>query len=395
MSKQSLTIGVVAGEVSGDALGADFMRQMNAIDPNIQWVGVGGEKMAQEGLTSLIDMSRLSVMGIMEVIKHLPDLLAAKRKILAEFEKQQIDIFVGIDAPDFNLRLGKALKPKGVFCVQMVSPSIWAWRENRIHAIKKATNIVLCLFPFELPVYIKHHHPAAYIGHPLIKSLHPKPFERRTDTLCLMAGSRVGEIRNILPMLLTSFEQLFNQNHALTAMLPLAKDEHRPLVESLIELHTPQLISVLHIMTPKDWQSSSDFDESYTASQYAMQIATLTILASGTATLEALLLQSPMIVVYKIHPLTHAIVKRLIKIPHVALPNILATSQANAPIVPELIQAEATAINIAKTAQDILTHPKTQQQKLIKTVAQLQQEQCDAAHVTLTHFEHFFEDKHT
>ena len=143
-----LTIGIVAGEVSGDALGADFMQQMNAIHPNIRWVGVGGVQMAAQGLHSVIELSRLSVMGLVEVVKHLPDLLRAKKEILTAFDDTKIDVFVGIDAPDFNLRLGKVLKPNGVYCVQYVSPSVWAWRENRIHGIKAATDLVLCLFPF-------------------------------------------------------------------------------------------------------------------------------------------------------------------------------------------------------------------------------------------------------
>ncbi|WFF39214.1 lipid-A-disaccharide synthase [Moraxella nasibovis] len=387
MTKNTLNIGIVAGEISGDALGADFMRQMQRLHPQVRWVGVGGEKMRQAGLTSIIDMSRLSVMGLSEVVKHLPDLLRAKREILAEFDRQNIDIFVGIDAPDFNLRLGKALKPKGVFCVQMVSPSIWAWRENRIHGIKASTDLVLCLFPFELPVYAKHQHPAVCIGHPLIRSLRPKGFARRADTLCLMAGSRVGEMRAILPTLLASFEKLYKKNQSLKAILPLAKDEHKALVETLIESHAPQLASRLQIFTPKDWQQSHEFDDGYTASQYAMQVSALTILASGTATLEALMLQAPMVVVYKVNALTYAIAKHLIKIPYVALPNILAMAQTGSAIVPELIQQEATPSNIANTALNILNNLQIQQQHLARTVSQLQQAQTDAAFAVLTHFQ--------
>ncbi|SPX85920.1 Lipid-A-disaccharide synthase [Moraxella ovis] len=336
-----LTIGIVAGEVSGDALGADFIHQMHAICPNVRWVGVGGERMQKAGLVCVADMARLSVMGTFEVVKHLPDLLSAKREILSAFEHHEIDIFVGIDALDFNLRLGKVLKPKGIFCVQMVSPSIWAWRENRIHGIKAATDLVLCLFPFELPIYAKHQHPAVCIGHPLIKSLRPKGLIRRADTLCLMAGSRMSKIHAILPVLLASFGRLYQLNPSLKAILPLAKTEHHAAVDAIIELHAPHLTSALQTLTPKDWQASTDFDANYTASQYAMQISTLTILASGTATLEALMLPSPMIVVYKINALTYFIAKRLVKTPYVALPNILAT-QSGPAIVPELIQKQAT-----------------------------------------------------
>jgi lipid-A-disaccharide synthase len=168
-----LVIGIVVGEVSGDALGADFMRQMNNLRDDIVWVGVGGNQMQAEGLTSVIDMSRLAVMGLIEVIKHLPDLFKARDEILAAFDTASIDMFIGIDAPDFNLRLGKVLKAKGIFSVQYVSPSIWAWREDRIEKIKQATHLVLCLFPFELPVYQKHGHPAVCVGHPLLKTINP------------------------------------------------------------------------------------------------------------------------------------------------------------------------------------------------------------------------------
>lgn len=382
-----LTIGIVAGEVSGDALGADFMSQMNALCPSVRWVGVGGEQMQKQGLTSIIKMERLSVMGLVEVVKHLPDLMRAKQEILTAFAQEQIDIFIGIDAPDFNLRLGKVLKPKGVFCVQMVSPSIWAWRENRIHGIKAATHLVLCLFPFELSVYAKHQHPAVCIGHPLIHRLKPANFTKRPNTLCLMAGSRLGEIHAILPILLASFEKLYEQNPALKAILPLAKDEHRPIVQSIIETHTPTLANVLHTFTPHDWQASQDFDENYTASQYAMQICDLTLLASGTATLEALMLQAPMLVVYKVNALTYVIAKRLVKIPYVALPNILAFEQIGQPIVPELIQAVATSENIANAAQHILNNPNEQQQKLTSTVARLRADSSHhAAQAVLYHY---------
>lgn len=388
MTSQSMTIGIVAGEISGDALGADFMNKMNALHPNIRWVGVGGEKMTKAGLACVIDMARLSVMGIVEVIKHLPDLLRAKQEILTAFNQQKIDIFVGIDAPDFNLRLGKALKPKGIFCVQYVSPSIWAWRENRIHNIKAATDLVLCLFPFEVPVYLKHNHPAICVGHPLIHHLQPKKINKSTNTICLMAGSRIGEIHAILPILLASFNQLYKKNQSLNAILPLAKDEHQPIVKQMIDDLVPQLSSRLTILTPTDYQHSFEYDHDYTASQYAMQISDLTILASGTATLEALMLQAPMIVVYKVSTLTYAIAKHLIKTPYVSLPNILAFEQTGYPIVPELIQTDATADNIAKYAQDILNSPNTQQHKLIDTVSKIKQlsSAYNSAQAVLTHY---------
>ena len=148
----SLVIGIVAGEVSGDSLGADFMQQMNKLRDDIVWIGVGGAKMQAQGLQSIFPLSRLAVMGLVEIMAQLSDLFKARAELLAAFKAADIDWFIGIDAPDFNLRVAKKLKPQGVFCVQYVSPSIWAWRESRIHGIKQATDLVLCLFPFELPV---------------------------------------------------------------------------------------------------------------------------------------------------------------------------------------------------------------------------------------------------
>ena len=169
--KPPLVIGIVAGEISGDSLGADFMRQMNTLRDDIVWVGVGGSKMQAEGLQSIFPLARLAVMGLVEVLAQLSDLFKARRELLTAFKRANIDWFIGIDAPDFNLRVAKKLKPKGIFCVQYVSPSIWAWRESRIHGIKAATDLVLCLFPFELPVYERHNHPAICVGHPLLRTL--------------------------------------------------------------------------------------------------------------------------------------------------------------------------------------------------------------------------------
>ncbi|WP_261870700.1 hypothetical protein [Psychrobacter sp. JCM 18901] len=167
----SLVIGIVAGEVSGDSLGADFMRQMNNLRDDIVWVGVGGTKMQAQGLQSIFPLERLAVMGLVEVMSQLPDLLKARRELLSAFKASNIDWFVGIDAPDFNLRVSKKTKtPRRVLCAVRQSFYL-AWRESRIHNIKAATNLVLCLFPFELPVYERHNHPAICVGHPLLRTI--------------------------------------------------------------------------------------------------------------------------------------------------------------------------------------------------------------------------------
>lgn len=378
----ALTIGIVAGEVSGDMLGADFMQQMNALQSNIRWLGVGGSAMTAAGLDSLIDMGRLSVMGITEVLRHLPDLFAAKKSILSAFDEAGIDIFIGIDAPDFNLRLGKYLKPKGVFCVQYVSPSIWAWREGRIHGIKSATDLVLCLFPFELPVYAKHAHPAVCVGHPLFKTLSDTAVPAdaiaalhqlgvtctalQSPLVTLMAGSRTGEIQAILPRLLAAFAQMLSAMPSLHAIIPLAKAAHRPLVNSLIQQHVIADHDRLHVICPQTDDQATLQANSHTMSpsQCAMMVSDVTLLASGTATLEAMLLGAPMVVIYQVKALTYHIAKRLLKIPYVALPNILAHNLTGSAIIPELIQNDAHPDAIARTALEILSNPQAQKQAL-------------------------------
>lgn len=398
-----LTIGVVAGEISGDALGADLIRQMNAIHPNIRWVGVGGQAMTQQGLCSIIDIKQLSVMGLSEVIKHLPNLLKAKHKILAEFEHQNIDIFIGIDAPDFNLRLGKVLKPKGVYCVQMVSPSIWAWREKRIYTIKAATHLVLCLFPFELDVYAKHKHPAICVGHPLLNKLQPDEREigvirnefiaqyrtnfpslnhlKAKTVLCMMAGSRVSEIRAILPLLIDGMQCL--DDGTTEFILPTVNAQHARLIKQILLKRAPSLSPITHIV----------YDNDKPISHTAMNASDVVILASGTATLETLLLHRPMVVVYKLSYLTFTIAKRLVKIPYVALPNILSYQQIAKPIVPELLQQDATAQNIANQVKMILSNPNEQIQKLQQTTKTLRkQSHHNAAWAIL---EYYQDDKST
>lgn len=385
-----LTIGIVAGEVSGDALGADFMQQINAIHPNIRWVGVGGVQMAAQGLHSVIEMSRLSVMGLVEVVKHLPDLLRAKKEILTAFDDAKIDVFVGIDAPDFNLRLGKVLKPSGVYCVQYVSPSVWAWRENRIHGIKAATDLVLCLFPFELGVYAKHKHPAVCVGHPLLaklsadtRSLSDKRTELMTalpqypylarllaaeQVICLMAGSRTSEINAILPLLIDSAKLLANQQANCQFILPVVSQAHSELVQTYCQTHASELANSIHIVH-NDGQFS--YTSSLGLSQACMNISDVVLLASGTATLECLLLERPMVVVYKVSAITYAIAKRLVKIPYVSLPNILSHQQIGQAIVPELIQTDATAMAVNEHAQIILADTGKQTALLHQTAMTL------------------------
>ena len=362
-----LVIGIVAGEVSGDSLGADFMRQMNNLRDDIVWVGVGGTKMHAQGLQSIFPLERLAVMGLVEVMSQLPDLLKARRELLSAFKAANIDWFVGIDAPDFNLRVSKKLKPQDVFCVQYVSPSIWAWRESRIHNIKAATNLVLCLFPFELPVYERHNHPAICVGHPLLRTIDQtlidtpinqrrselvwdndglqqffiERFDDVSQLICVMPGSRRGEITAILPLMLDGIQKLILLDPKLCFIIPTVDQNHQYIVQEVIDQRSEQLRAAIVVVYD---DTQPEF------SQHAMAASDIVMLASGTATLEAMLLERPMVVVYQLNQLTYQIAKRLVKVPYVALPNILA----NAPIVPELIQEQASGDNICRTVMRLL-----------------------------------------
>ena len=389
LKQTPLVIGIVAGEASGDSLGADFMAQMNNLYDDIIWVGVGGPKMEAQGLSSLFALARLSVMGLVEVVSQLPDLLKARQELIQAFTRANIDIFIGIDAPDFNLRVAKKLKPKGIFCVQYVSPSVWAWRESRIEGIKKATDLVLCLFPFELPVYDKHHHPAICVGHPLLRTIPAKltetpiaelrsalvwhndglqqyfieRYEDVSQLICVMPGSRRGEINAILPLMLDGIQKLLLVDPKLCFIIPTIDQNHQYIVQDLIDQHSAQLQQAITVVYD---QSQPNF------SQQAMAASDIILLASGTATLEAMLLERPMVVIYQMNKLTYKIASRMLKVPYVSLPNILAGEE----IVPELIQEQANAESICRAVSQLMQVRayEVELQALIATKRKLQQQ---------------------
>lgn len=365
-----LRVGVVAGEVSGDRLGARFIKEMKRLHPRVEFYGVGGPAMASEGLTSLFPMQRLNHMGLVEVIKHLPDLLKAKEELLQLFKHHQIDMFVGIDAPDFNLRLAKPLKSSGVYTVQYVSPSVWAWRERRIHKIMTATHQVLCLFPFELPIYQEHNHPADCVGHPLLQKItkpqdmlatrrdlvwQQAPLKERflkrdiSHVIALLPGSRSGEIGRIAPAMFGMVKLLLEKDPNLHFLVPAVDHvKHKQIVDILKRYHSTvgDAVSVLVDTNTTD------------LNLHVMAASDITILASGTVTLEAMLLHKPMVVVYKLNRMTYRIAKRMMKTSLYALPNILAGKE----VVPELIQDDANPENMAQQVLDLMADKNAQHQ---------------------------------
>ena len=349
-------VGIVAGELSGDTLGANLMRDMRRLQPNLEFIGIGGPQMQAEGLISLYPLERLSVMGLVEVLGRLRELFQIRDGLLAQFTGEQaIELFIGIDAPDFNLRLSAKLKPLGVRTVQYVSPSVWAWRQGRVHGIRAAVDLVLCLFPFEVDFYQKNNVNAVFVGHPLAKQLplnhHAEQGKKRFGmtperrVVALLPGSRGGEVSRLTPLLLDVARQLHQDDKNLRFLIPAANLARDHQIRLLRDALPEPLRHAVRIIKPQD--------DSGQVGRQVMAAADVVILASGTATLEALLLARPMIVVYQVHWLTYLLAKYLVKIKHVALPNILAGRS----IVPELIQNDAIPAHVVAAARNLLAHP--------------------------------------
>lgn len=360
-----LRIGIVVGEVSGDTLGASLIRSFKAQGINAEFEGIGEPQMIAEGFNSLYPMETLSVMGLVEVLKHLKELFAVRDGLLAHWQSQPIDLFIGIDAPDFNLRVAKSIKDLKLptKTVHYVSPSVWAWRQKRVFNIKYACDLVLCLFPFEVDFYQQYEVPAIFVGHPLAKSL---PLE--TDTLvakqelnldpeqryiALLPGSRSGEIERLLPVMLDNVALMQQNNdgtrNSTTDLHYLIPAINANRAKQIHELLATQEKSIQDHITVIDNQSSES-----NIGRLVMSASDAIVLASGTATLEALLLHKPMVVVYKLHWLTYFIASMMVKIPHYSLPNIIAKKA----LVKELIQSDATAQNIYQELQLLLSTDK-------------------------------------
>lgn len=356
MTKAVRRVGMVAGELSGDTLGANLMRDMRRLQPDVEFVGIGGPQMQAEGLISLYPLERLSVMGLVEVLGRLRELFQIRDGLLAQFTGEQpIELFIGIDAPDFNLRVSAKLKPQGIRTVQYVSPSVWAWRQGRVHGIRAAVDLVLCLFPFEVAFYQQHDVNAVFVGHPLATQL---PLNHRSEhgkklfgmtpdrrVVALLPGSRSGEVVRLTPLLLDVARQLHQDDPNLRFLIPAANLARDHQIRLLRDALPEPLRHAVRIIKPQD--------DSGQVGRQVMAASDLVVLASGTATLEALLLARPMIVVYQVHWLTYLIARYLVKIKHVALPNILAGRS----IVPELIQQDSIPAHVVAAARNLLVHP--------------------------------------
>jgi len=333
-------IALVAGEASGDLLGAGLIAALRARFPDAEFAGIGGEAMRAAGLDAWHDADELSVMGLSEVVSHLPRLLRLRRTLRERLLDWRPDVFIGIDAPDFNLGVERWLKQRGLRTVHYVSPSVWAWREGRAEKIGRSADLVLCLFPMEPAIYAKHGVDARFVGHPLADTMPLDPdragardaleLPRDAPVLAVLPGSRLGEIERLGAIFLQAASLVSRQVPDLHVVIPAATPACRLAIEQLL--------------------SDSRFPIAHSRllagnARTAMVASDVVLLASGTATLEALLAQRPMVVGYRIAPLTHAIVKRLglLKVDTYSLPNVLAGER----LVPELMQHDCTPDRLA------------------------------------------------
>lgn len=370
-----MKIAIVAGEASGDLLGSHLMAALKKHHPHIEFIGIAGPKMIREGAKSLFPIERLSVRGYVEVIKHLPGLLKLRRALYQQLLAAAPDIFIGVDAPDFNFWLEKKLKNKGIPAIHYVGPSIWAWRKGRIGAIKKAVSHILALFPFEPAIYQKAGIPVTYVGHPLADILPMVPHVtearenlklRATQTvIAMLPGSRQGEVEQHAALFIQAAHRinlaLIEEGKSDTVFLvPLITRETRELFEKQWHQFLIQL---------PDNSPGPTITVMFGHAHDAMEAADLVIVASGTATLEAALLKKPMIITYRMSNLSWQILKRMRLQPYVGLPNILAERY----VVPELLQQDATPEKIAETTLKLLSD-KAMQTDIQQTFTHMHQQ---------------------
>ena len=362
LENRKLKIGIVVGEVSGDTLGAKLIRSFREQRIEAEFEGIGGPQMMAEGFKSYYPMDILSVMGIVEVLKDLKKLFVVRDGLVERWSQKPVDIFIGIDAPDFNLRLSKSLKQKQlkIKTVQYVSPSVWAWRQGRVHGIKQSIDLVLCLFPFEKAFYERYQVPAAFVGHPLASQLpldnplivakQQLGLDPARQHIALLPGSRRGEVERLGPLVLDAAQIIYQKYPEIEFLLPAINEARKVQIEEQLKNYPAEFKAQVKVLENTGTDSK--------IGRMVMNASDIVALASGTATLEAMLLHRPMVTFYKLNWLTYIIAKLLVKIPYYSLPNIIAGKK----VIAELIQTDATAQKLATEIENLMNREVAQTQ---------------------------------
>ncbi len=367
-----MRIALVAGEASGDQLGAGLIAELRLRFPDAEFAGIGGPGMRAAGLDAWHDSQELAVMGLAEVLAHLPRLLRLRSRLRKRLLAWKPDVFIGIDAPDFNLGVEKWLKRRGIRTVHYVSPSVWAWREERAAKIGDSADLVLCLFPMEPPIYAKHAVDARFVGHPLADAIPMEPDRQaarealaivgHAPVLAMLPGSRLGEIAKMLPVFLDTAALVAQSIPTLQILLPAANAQCDAAIRDQLRAQ-PALAARVRVLDGN--------------AQRAMIASDAVLLASGTAALEGMLCKRPMVVGHRISPTTYRIVTRLglLKSRYVSLPNVLA----DAPLIPELLQHDCVPEKLAAACLRWFGQPQTVEALLPQFIALHKQLRCDAS----------------
>jgi lipid-A-disaccharide synthase len=345
-------IGIVAGEASGDLLGAGLIKAIKARYPDAVFEGIAGPRMMEAGAVSLFPMEKLSVMGL-DALANLRELLGMRRQLIKRFRANPPDVFIGVDAPDFNLTLERKLKQSAIPTVHYVSPSVWAWRQYRIRKIVRSTDLILTLFPFEADFYAQHNMPVRFVGHPLADRIPLEPdvqavrqrlsLPMNKKIIALLPGSRIRELHFLAQSFVQTAQWCLQRQPELHFVAPMANARTRVFFEQVVAQNGAHLP-----LTILDGQSHE-----------AMEAADAVLLASGTAALEAMLLKKPMVVAYRVSRPTAWLAKRLLKVPHFSLPNLLAANLSpGESLIKEFVQDQVTAENLGAYLLTLLQKPQ-------------------------------------
>lgn len=341
-------IGIIAGEASGDILGAGLIRKIKKIIPNVIFEGVAGPRMEKEGCVALFSIEKLACAGFVEPIKRLPELIKIRHQLKKHFLLNKIDLFIGIDSPDFNLGLERKLKEAGIPVVHYVSPSVWAWRQRRIYKIKKSVDLMLTLFPFEADFYQQHHVPVKFVGHPLANEI-PLEVDQKAarkkleldynkKILAILPGSRKMEIKQMADIFIQTAQRCKKEESDLEIITAMFNEEKAEQFKTILKKVAPDFSVQIFVGNSREVMIAAD----------------VLLLAAGTVTLEAMLLKKPMVVAYHMAWLNYFIVKRLVRVNYFSLPNIIA----NKTLVPEYLQEETTPEILSDTVLKQLNNEK-------------------------------------